>query len=361
MGIPTSLEMLTAPFLSQALGEDARSVAILDSHIGNGLTGSIARIGLEYGTESAHLPKTVIAKFSSFDDRARGICNWLGFYEREVRFYRQIAGTIDLRTPHCYYAAYDPAQVRSLLLLEDLSGYALESWPKGCSIARAGQAVREIARLHAAWWNRPGLNDIPWLYHELPGLGDEFARQWDGFRVCMQLSDASSAESPDILRLGERIQQELDAVAEALFAPPITLVHGDYQLDNLAFGSSGGSQEVAVLDWAFVMAAKGVADLAYFLVGNLAPAVRRTEERTFIDEYLAALAQAGVVGYTPAQCFQDYQKAILYYFVRLVIAVGKMAITEGSAGKAIDSHAFDFWSPIVNRFLIALQEHYAIQ
>ncbi len=354
MDIPTSQEMLTPRFLGQVLKADVRSVTILNNRVGSGHVGSLVQVALDYGMASMHLPRTMMAKFSSFDERIRMISNELGFFEREVRFYNEIASTMDLRTPHCYYAAFDPVQGRSLLLLEDLSGYHFESWPAGCSMERARQAVQEMAKLHAAWWNRPELAGIPWLFHapEGPGLSALFVECWDGVRTCLQLGPL--AENPRIVDI---IQQELPAVEHEIEEPPLTLIHNDFQLDNLAFEL----QEVVVLDWAFPMAARGAGDLAFFLVGNLAPDVRRSAEGMLINDYLAALAQGGVGGYSPEQCFQDYQKAILYFFARLLVAISQIENTAERAGKPVDPPAFDFWSPIVNRYLIAFQDHYLMQ
>jgi hypothetical protein len=37
----------------------------------------------------------------------------MGFYDREVNFYRSLAGAIDVRTPRCYHADIAPTAPRS--------------------------------------------------------------------------------------------------------------------------------------------------------------------------------------------------------------------------------------------------------
>ena len=350
---PTSPELLTPQFLTLVLRENIHSVRVADSHIGDGMTGSLFRIALEPGRVSSRLPKTMIAKFSAFDDRVRAECNALGFFEREVYFYNNIAKNMNVRTPYCYYAAFDSRQRRSLLLLEDLAGYQMENWTKGCPIDRARQGIKEMARLHAAWWNRPGLQDIPWLFRFPGRIAPVFAEYWEVFRACLQLGD-----SPDILRLGEIIIQEVDGAVSHLEGAPITLIHNDFQLNNLAFNAPGSPEDVVMFDWATYTASKGGDDLAMFLVGSLAPEDRRLNEMTLIYEYVQDLSRAGVGDYPSEQCYHDYRQALLLHFSRLVLAISIIELSKGGAEKAISPRAFNTWSPIVRRHLAAVMDHH---
>ena len=46
-------------------------------------------------------------------------------YEREVKFYRDIAPTVDIRVARCYHGEWDPSDHDFVLLLEDLDVGAL--------------------------------------------------------------------------------------------------------------------------------------------------------------------------------------------------------------------------------------------
>ena len=353
INFPTRLELLTPQFLTLVLQENIRSMRVVDSHFGDGMTGNLFRIALEPSRASSRLPKTMIAKFSAFDDRVRAVCNSLGFFEREVYFYNNIANSMNVHIPHCYYAAFDARQGRSLLLLEDLAAYQMESSMMGCSVDRARQAIKEMARLHAAWWNRPGLRDIPWLFRTPDAIRSAFAEQWDGFRACFQLGD-----SPDVQRIGEIMIQQGDEVTRYLEGAPVTLIHNDYQLNNLAFSVPGNPQEVMVFDWASYTASKGSDDLAMFLVGSLAPEDRRQAEKELIHEYVEALSQAGVSDYTPEQCFHDYRQALLLHFARMVLAISIVHFSQSGAEKTISQQAFNNCNPIVRRRLAAVIDHH---
>ena len=71
----------------------------------------------------------------------------------------------------------------------------------------------------------------------------------------------------------------------------ITVLHGDYRLDNLFFDDS---RNVTVLDWQLVT--KGVAgyDFVYFVSQSLSAADRRSYLDDLVDTYLRTLAESDV-------------------------------------------------------------------
>src|SRR5690606_23180614 len=92
---------------------------------GVGILGELARVTLTYSAPEPKGPKTLIAKIPTADPGGKGIAQMLGFYEKEVRFYTEVGDTIGVRTAHNYFAAGDPANVRYVILMEDLGGLAL--------------------------------------------------------------------------------------------------------------------------------------------------------------------------------------------------------------------------------------------
>ena len=101
--------------------------------------------------------------------------------------------------------------------------------------------------------------------------------------------------------------------------PPMTIVHGDYRLDNLFFGTNG----VAVIDWQVAHRGRGVFDVAYFLSGCLEPAARRAEEMRLLHLWYE-LATDGGHGYAFEDALRDYRRAVLYCHVYTVIAIGSL-------------------------------------
>ena len=89
-----------------------------------------------------------------------------GVYRSEVRFYTEIADTVDVRAPACFYAemSTDPDRPGDFtLLLEDLAPRRQGDQIAGCTVEQARDAVLNLAGLHAPRWCDPTLLDVEGL------------------------------------------------------------------------------------------------------------------------------------------------------------------------------------------------------
>ena len=73
------------------------------------------------------------------------------------------------------------------------------------------------------------------------------------------------------------------------------LVHGDFRLDNLLFGTGPGAPPITTVDWQTVSYGFGLSDVAYLLSAGLTPADRRANEDGLLHVYREALAAHGVM------------------------------------------------------------------
>ena len=126
--IPHSAERLTSQWLTEALASTGvitnSTVTSFNSErlgVGQGFVGQIVRLGLTYDSGEDAAPQSIIAKFPSTDPAIRSVLNGLRIFEREVRFYKEVAPLIELSTPQCYYGATDGEAGDHVLLLEDLA------------------------------------------------------------------------------------------------------------------------------------------------------------------------------------------------------------------------------------------------
>jgi hypothetical protein len=193
-----------------------------------GMTGQISQLLITYDQDEPGAPSSVVAKFSAPDPKEREMVHSLGFYEREVRFYRELAAKSRVRTPRCYFGAVDLDNGASLLLLEDLSAMRNLTWDR-LSVDEAELVVRELAELHAAWWEDSQLSLTPWL--QLKGLtsidqaAPAFRDTWESF-----LAKLSIPVTAAILDVGRLTDRYLPAVYAAVFSKsPLTLTHNDVQ------------------------------------------------------------------------------------------------------------------------------------
>ena len=286
-----------------------------------GIGGLVARVHLKYVPPEAG-PPTLVAKLPSEDERNRSGGRFLRFPQREVGFYTEVAPTLPLGTPRCYFAAVDDDGDGFILLLEDLDHLAAGDDLSGCTDAEAEAAIDALAATHAACWRSPLLAAVGWM----PAIGEI-----DPGRV--RVYTLALREARD---LGERVahlvpteaQPLLDEIAprfedaiERLGRAPQTLVHGDFRLDNLFFPSNGEPGWPTAIDWSNAMRGPGAYDVAYLMAAAFDPDRRRAIEERLLHRYHDGLLAGGVEGYTYDDCFDDYRLSFLEPLARMLFLI----------------------------------------
>ena len=342
MGLPASPEELTPAFLTDALRAsgalqfNAAVSTFTWERIGEGagFIGVIARLALTYEGAPPDAPPTIIAKFPSPDPGARTIGNLYGLFEREVRFYQDVAGHAGIYTARCHYASWDAEAGQSLLLLEDLAPHGhIGDQLAGCSSDEAMLAITELARFHAAWSDPKKIASIPWLQDGIELVRTAITQVYpQAVRPCLDLFGARLAPEvravvPD---LASRLMRVLD---EDLAQGPMNINHGDYRLDNLFFGNDDAPYRIAAVDWQSPNRAWGAYDVAYFLAGSMSPEERRVCEPEALRVYHATLIKGGVQGYSFERFHEDYRRSLLAY---LAIFIVNGATLEMSNQRAVD-------------------------
>ncbi|MFC7622477.1 phosphotransferase family protein [Microlunatus sp. GCM10028923] len=179
----------------------------------------------------------------------------LQMFTREVRFYREIAPSINVRVPACRRAEI-AADGATRLDLEDLSAWRLGADPEA--------AAGTLRLLHDRWEVEAGRR-WAWLPRaDVTHLVDAlFTRSWTEGRHRRDLSSR-------VRDLGDRLVGRVAEVEHrASVAAPLTLTHGDASSLNLRTSPDG---EIALLDWEDVGLGPGVTDLAWHLVSSVDPA-----------------------------------------------------------------------------------------
>jgi hypothetical protein len=282
------LAWLNSAWLSGVLG--AQVTITGDTRIGDGLVGMNMRYSLQV-PEGSGLPTSVIAKLPSPDPTSRATGIALRNYEREVKFYREIAPTVDIRVPRCYHAEWHETTGDFVLLLEDLSPGEQGNQITGCSAEIARRSVVELARLHGPRWGDHTLDGIEFLQRR----GPDDAAALQGIWMMMLpgfLATYTKYLDADGIGLIERFTSRIPEWVDGRDLPP-TVTHGDYRLDNLMFESPIGGYPVAAVDWQTPGHGPASADVSYFMGAGPLPEVRRDIERSVVEEYLAALEGYG--------------------------------------------------------------------
>jgi hypothetical protein len=291
--------------------------------VGVGFIGQLARIRLTYDRDEAGAPASCIAKLPTLDPGGRQIGNTFRFYEREIRFYDDIAAKSELRVPQHYYSAMDLDAGEFILIIEDLAPAEVGDQLPGCSIARAEQAYRDVAAFHAAWWESPELDRLDWM-PDIDAPVMQIAES--SYQQCLEPFSGmmKSHLSPDLLAMGEALQHHIVDIQHEFAMSPRTINHGDFRLDNMFFASSQGGAPFAICDWQIASKGRGTFDLAYFASNSIPPALRKEHEMRLLKIWHDELTRRGVRGYSFDDAVYDYRLGVLYSWMYAVIAIASL-------------------------------------
>ena len=303
--IPRGPENVTPSWLGSVLGAEVSEVDI--SPIGTGQTGATYRVSATYAVDG-DLPATFAIKLPAQDDAVRERVA-LG-YRSEVEFYTDVAASVRIPVPGCFYSDISDSGADFVLVLADMAPAVQGDQIAGCTPQEAQLAVAALAGLHGPSWCDPvwlGLSSI-----SMPKPGDEAAAKGLGDVSVMaaditidKLGARMSAEDRETLRAA------MGSVTPWLLAEPkrFSLMHGDYRLDNMLFDPDRTS--ITVVDWQTMGVGLPARDLAYFTATSLAPEVRSEIEEDLVGRYHEALSAYGVTDYDAETCWRDYRLGVI--------------------------------------------------
>ncbi|MBK9178008.1 MAG: phosphotransferase [Acidimicrobiales bacterium] len=317
--VPTGAHELTGQWLTAVLGRQfaGASVEVADAQpVGTGQVADSVRLSLAWSPPGAG-PTTMVAKVTSASPTSRASSRLTRTYEIEVGFYRDLAPSLPVHTPRCYYAGHEPDDDGYVVLLEDAAPATQGDQMAGCSVDEASAALDELALLHGPRWGDPALTDLSWLDRH----GDDHA---DNVTLLLRMALPTFLDrftdrlSPDAVAATGRLADRLPAYLARDRGP--TVVHGDFRVDNLLFGAG----RVFVLDWQTVTLGPALSDVSYFLGGSLPIEVRRREERDLVGHYHQRLVAAGG-DLSWDDCWWGYRR---FAFDGLVMAIGASFLVE---------------------------------
>jgi hypothetical protein len=312
LAIPRTVAEITPTWLTWALrtggcltraNVGALSVQAIGQEVG--FLDGLARLHLTYDHDEEGAPASVVVKYPSGAAAYRQIGDRYHAYEREIRFYGDVAPGSPIRLPRCFYRGMDPAAGAYLLVLEDLGALTAGDQVLGLSQVQAQAAVEAIGRHHAHWWEAPALGALDWMPHR--NIQPARYRQcWPRFRQAVGLLLPAAA-----LALGEQVGDRLEGLLRALEEPPHTIVHADFRADNLLFDGPSRPDPVVVVDWQLAIRGRGVLDVARLLCGSLSPPDRAACEMVALRRWHQTLEAGGVREYSFQQALRDYRLGAL--------------------------------------------------
>lgn len=327
MLIPDGPQAMTSEWLTQALRQTGTITSATVSSFqtqaigeeGEGMSGQMARVQLSYDHNEPTAPQSLIAKFHSADPQIQTMYNSLGLYESEFRFYKQIAPKVDIPTPRFYYGDFHESGL-TVLLLEDLA--PARSPGLDINSSQVELAIRQIAKLHAYWWEHPqfveimGKEDAVAIQNGWNFLQSQVQKNWQSF---LELTKDDLPQ--EMIGIGQRIVNNWTAIGDQLhYHSPRTFIHGDFGPDNFFFSTAEGGAPFTIIDWQLSSRGRGAYDVG-ILLGGMPIDQRRKTEQDLLKIYYQILIENGVKGYSFEQCLVDYRRTMLESFARLVLVM----------------------------------------
>ena len=301
-------------------GARVSSVKCLPVGEGTGMMSEVGQLVLTYEGASDDLPTRLIAKYASQNETNRQIALSYNLYERETRYIAELDPLTSARTPKAYVC--ERQDDRFLILMEDMTDYAVGSQVEGADLKQSELAIDALAKLHSAFWQR--IHDLDWVPHIANSYHAENMRNLGRIGFDGVLQKFAHLVPPRMASIKERFHAAVPGLQAFMDTPPVTLVHGDYRMENLLYGCAPDHHPVAVIDWQGPLIAHGLNDVALFLGQSTRTAVRREHERVLLLRYLEGLRAGGVQALSFDDLWQAYRKTILYNWLYVVVVAGTL-------------------------------------
>jgi hypothetical protein len=320
VSIPSSVDEVTAAWLSAATGFEIDNASVELIGVGIGVTSAVYRVHLT----GPSCPESLVMKLPALDEAAVFTATILRMYHREVAFFNDLAEQSPIRVPKSYYCAIEEDTAQFVLLIEDLGDKRTVDQVEGMDLADAERAVDALAAWQAAWW---GKADPVVESGRAISLGDPlypavlplvFNEGWEKVTGLMDL--------PECIRdVGEKWVGGFEGLLQDLSQGPTTLAHGDYRADNMLFDDDGS---VILLDFQLIGSGSAAYDMAYFLTQSLDAELARDQEKTLFDRWIDGLRAGGVPEGDLGNMWDHYRKAALFCLCYPIVASRGMDFSD---------------------------------
>ncbi|MFZ9707350.1 MAG: phosphotransferase [Ilumatobacteraceae bacterium] len=328
--IPTSIDEVTAKWMSDATGWNVSSLRNEMIGVGVGVASAVYRSHLT-GTGC---PSSVITKMPAVDPNAAFTSTVLRMYIREVKFFKTLAKDMPFRVSKSFYGEVNEETSQFAMVVEDLGKMRIVDQVKGMSVADARRAVDGLAAMHAKWW---GKADALAADGTTISLGDPiypaivpmvFAEGWEKCTKEIKMPES-------IMQVGPKFGEHVAPLLASLAKGPNTLAHGDYRADNILFGAN---DELTVLDFQLIGTGIGAYDLAYFVTQSITADDASKHERELFDRWIDGLLAGGAPRdlVDKKALWEHYRSAALFCLAYPIIASRGMDLQDKRSFELVD-------------------------
>jgi aminoglycoside/choline kinase family phosphotransferase len=256
-------------------------------------------------------------------------------YEKEIRFYTEIAPKSPIRVPGLIYSDFNSEAKKYILILEDCSCYKIVDQVEGLDYEQTKQAIISIADFHARWWDAPDLLSFDWIpkpHDDTLAMSfiDTFRNSWD---LAVKSQEFLDFLPEGGLEVGKKIYKHFPWLLSGVPDENLTIVHFDYRADNMFFDSENSENPVITIDWQLPLISGGILDVAYLLSGSIKIDLRRKIETEIIKLYLKQLEENGITGLDFDTAWDAYLRSLMAYAYLPPLSFTRL---DGSDPRAIE-------------------------
>lgn len=232
------------------------------------------------------------------------MANTLDLYEREYYFYQSISQFAPINTPKFISLVKRPDLSTAGILLQrikdpitlDLNYHDIETTLK---------IVDKCAKFHAWSWNKNICKIFPYLkkhndtryipdwYNYINTKLPEFINKW---------SNILNQKQIDLIT---HIGNSFNRIQEIMSTGDLCLCHGDVKSPNIIYEKN--NNEPIFIDWQYISAGKGVADIVFFMIESFELETIEKWENIIEQYYYIKLIKYGVTNYT----IQNYKRDLV--------------------------------------------------
>jgi len=254
--------------------------------------------------------KAILKLMSENDSALNKMAHFLNLYDRENYFYESIAPFVPINTPKCYGILRDDNFKPLGFILEDLRSKATINKNLSTeSIDLTLEVIANMAKLHAAFWNKPLKANFSYLRKHNDTL---YQPSWQNFiqeKLPQFQARWKQILSPHQLSTCQKIANNFNQIQDKLSESPLTLCHGDIKSPNIFYEGSTPH----FIDWQYIAHGKGVQDLIFFIIESFNKERGVELYPLFKSYYYTKLKEFGLRNYSEKQYDEDIQAALCHF------------------------------------------------
>ncbi len=316
--LPSTVSEISTDWLNLVLPSEFGEIADfdwVDLGEGVGILGEVSRIHLIYAPDATG-PSTLVAKCQSQAEENISLCQTMGYYIREVNFYKYGRDNFPVKTPQSYFSEVEQEGIPFTILIEEVPDVTVMDQTNGAGIDETASVFSMLAKLHAHYWETDELHALEWLppmnnamYKTSQTLAENLIAKFD-------TDWGSSIDTTTLTAIKKFIPRYPEFLDWAVSRGNQTFIHNDARCENYLFSPDG---TITMIDFQYCTSFYGAWDISNWLSASLTTEDRQQHGDDLVTHYHQELVRNGVKNYSIDQCWSDLKASLIVQTYNQVI------------------------------------------